>query len=260
MNGYMAGIEVAGDIRAAVIHKTGHVATETKEKVGDLIDATQDFAHNAINSVSPDSIQFGRLTIPFIRIRLMTQAAPQFAGIRSGLAAGVVGQPAYAWMTMHVPADAGFLAFDFTVTGQPNEDRIVCAINDQNVFNLPAKFAPDNVPSSTDLIDVSAFAGEDIELFFGLAGGTSTNCEAAIDGIRFVTMPTPKVGVVMSGPNLAVKWPAAASEWMLESTDSLTAPDWQPVPMTGVTVESGVATVEQLVSGPQKFFRLRRNP
>ena len=163
-------------------------------------------------------------------------------------------------MTVHVPPDAGFLAFDFTVTGQPGEDRVVCAINDQNVFNLPEKFAPDNVPSSTDLIDVSAFAGQDIELLFGLTGGTSTNCEAAIDGIRFVTMPTPKVGVVASGPNVAVKWPAAASGWVLESTDSLTAPNWQPVPMTGVVVDQGVATVEQAVSGPTTFFRLRRNP
>ena len=259
MDGYLTGITVAGEIGGTAIYKTGVVVTETKEKVGNMIDATQDYVANTTASLDPDSLQLGPVTIPFMRIRLMTQAAPQLAGKRTAPAAAI-GQPAYAWMTVHVPADAGFLAFDFTVTGQPAEDRIVCAINDQNVFNLPAKFAPDHVPSSTDLIDVSAFAGQDIELLFGLTGSTSINCEVAIDGIRFVTVPTPKVGVAASGANVAVKWPAAASGWVLEATDSLTTPNWQPVLMTGVTVDQGVATVEQPVAAPKKFFRLRRNP
>ena len=259
MDGYLTGITVAGEIGGTAIYKTGVVITETKEKVGNMIDATQDYVANTTVSLDPDSLQLGPVTIPFMRIRLLTQAAPQFAGKRN-MPAAAVGQPAYAWMTVHVPADAGFLAFDFTVTGQPAEDRIVCSINDTNIFNLPAKFAPDNVPSSTDLINVSAFAGQDIELLFGLTGGTSTNCEVAIDGVRFITVPTPKVGVVANGPNVAVKWPAAASRWVLESTDSLTTPSWQPVPMTGVVVDQGVVTVEQPFSEPIRFFRLRRNP
>jgi len=230
-------------------------------KVGNLVDATQDFAKNAINSVSPDSIQLGPVTIPFFRIRLQTQPVAQGAGLRTALAAAVApGQPAYAWLTIHVPADAGFLAFDFTVTGQPAEDRIVCAINDVNVFSLAGKFAPAGVPSSTDLIDVSAYAGQSIELFFGLAGGTSVNCEAAIDGIRFITMPNPKVGVVMNGPNIAVKWPAAASGWTLESSETLEPGIWQPVPTTAAQVDQGVATIEQPANVPKRFYRLRRNP
>jgi len=258
MAGYLASIETAGSIGGTVIFKSGQVITETREKAGRLIDATQDFLSNPTDHIVPDSVQLGPITIPFLRIRLTTQAAPAPAGAPSLLAANPAGQPAYAWMTVHVPANAGFLAFDFTVTGNPAEDCIVCAINDQNVFNLPAKFAPDGVPSSTDLIDVSAFAGQDIELFFGLTGATSIGCEAAIDGIRFITLPTPKVGITTAGANVAVKWPAAASGWVLESSDTLAPNSWQPVPMTGVTVESGVATVEQPVVGPKKFYRLRR--
>lgn len=151
--GYMTGIQVAGNIGGTTIYKRGLVITETKEKVGDLNDATHYYVSHTTVSLSPDSIQFGPVTFPFMRVRLLSQPAPQFAGKGGQLAAGL---PAYAWMTVHVPPDAGYLAFDFTVTGQPAEDRIVCAINDQNAFNLPAKFAPDNVPSSTDLIDVSA--------------------------------------------------------------------------------------------------------
>ncbi len=261
MEGYTTGITVAGEIGGTAIYKTGLVITETKEKVGNMIDATQDFAANTTVSLDPDSLQLGPVTIPFMRIRLMTQAAPQFAAKRSALAAAAAGQPAYAWMTVHVPANAGYLAFDFTVTGQPVEDRIVCAINDQNVFNLPAKFAPDNVPSSTDLIDVSAFAGQDIELFFGLAGGTSTNCEVAIDGVRFITVPQPKIGIVDAGPDVLLKWPAAAAGWILEESDSLAPANWQPVPMgAGVAVDSGVITFQQPKAGEQRFYRLKRTP
>ena len=176
------------------------------------------------------------------------------------LAAIPASQPAYAWLTVEVPANAGFLAFDFTVIGDPKSDRIVCAINEQNAFSFAAKFAGAGVPSSTDLIDVSAYAGHTIELMFGLTGSTSTDCEVAIDGIPFVTLPRPKLGVVANGPNVAMKWPAAASGWVLESTDSLTAPNWQPVPLTGLMVDQGVATVEQPFSEPVRFFRLRRNP
>ncbi len=255
---YKTGMKVAVGIETTVIHKTGAVFTETKEKLGDMIDATQDYVANTTVSLDPDRLQLGPVTIPFMRIRLFTQAAPPLAGKGGALAAG---QPAYAWMTVHVPADAGFLAFDFTVTGQPVEDRIVCAINDQNVFNLPAKFAPDGVPSSTDLIDVSAFAGQDIELLFGLTGGTSTNCEAAIDGVRFITVPQPRIGIVDAAPNLLLKWPAAATGWVLEATDSLAPANWQPVPMdAGMAVDSGVVTFQQPKAGGQKFYRLKRAP
>ena len=93
------------------------------------------------------------------------------------------------------------------------------------------------------------------------AGGTSTDCEAAIDGVRFITIPQPKIGIVEAAPNLLLKWPAAAAGWFLEATDSLAPPNWQPVPMdAGVTVDSGVVTFEQPTAGAQKFYRLRRSP
>ena len=109
------------------------------------------------------------------------------------------------------------------------------------------------------MIDVSAFAGQDIELLFGLAGGTSTNCEVAIDGVRFITVPQPKIGIVDAGPNILLKWPAAATGWILEETSSLAPANWRPVVMEpGVTVDSGVVTFQQAKASEQKFFRLRR--
>ena len=261
---YQATTQAAGSFVTTTISKTGHVVTETTEKVGNAIDATYNYAVNAIDQIQPDSALSGPVTTPFFRILLSTQAVPQTPSaqsVQTDAAPAAVGQPAYAWMTVHVPANAAFLAFDFTITGQPNADCIVCAINNQNVFNLPAQFAPDNVPSSTDQIDISSLAGQDIELFFGLSGGTSVNCQLAIDGIRFTTIPLPSIGLVDMGTNMGIKWPAAATGWILESSDSLTSGSWQTVSTpNGVAVASGVITLQQPKVSNRLFYRLRRSP
>ena len=267
LNGYEASILWAGDIGGTAIVKTGQVITVTTEKIGHWWDAAWDKAANIIDSINPDAVIHAPLTKGGYRILLQTQPPSLAASaIASGdtaaaAAAPTAGQAPYAWVTVNVPANAGLMAFDFTVTGDPVDDRIACAINGQSVFALAAKFAPEGEPMSTDMMDVSAFAGQTIEVFFGLAGGTSTNCEVAIDGLRFITVPTPKVAVGVAGGTASVKWPAAASNWTLESSDTLAPGSWQPVPVaTGLTLDSGVATLQESVRLPQKFYRLRRNP
>ena len=260
LRGYDAGIKWAGDIGGTVIYKTGQVVTATKEKVGIWWDATKDAGSNFLNSIDPSALITGPVAAPVISIVLSNQSvapAPSAIGVA---AAPPVNQPAYAWLTVNVPANAGMIAFDFTVTGDPVDDSIACAVNGQNIFTLPAKFAPDGSPVSTDMMDISAYAGLSVELFFGLVGGTSTNCQVAIDGIRFITIPQPKVGLAANGPNVLVKWPAAAVGWILETSTTLAPNSWQPVPLVGVTVASGVATIEQPVSGAKRFYRLRRSP
>ena len=262
MASYETGLQLVGEAGGTVIHKSQQVFTETKEKVGQLWDAALDRAANVLDSVGPDSQLVGPLSAAVPSMQLITQPAPApLFGARNLAGAGATNQPGYAWMTVNVPANAGLMAFDFTVTGEPADDCMACAVNGQNVFTLPARFAPDGSPVSTDMIDISAYAGQSVELFFGLVGGTSTSCAVAVDGIRFITIPQPKVGLAVSGSSVAVKWPAAAVGWVLESTDSLAQPNWLAVPVnTGVVVDSGVATLVQPVSEAIRFFRLRRNP
>ena len=256
MSGYESTIQFVGNVGANVIQKTGEVYSETSEKLGQLYDAARD----ATSSINPDAL-LPKLASVF-KFRLRKSSSPLV--LADGQKRPVTSQDSLspsAWITVVVPADAAVMAFDFTVTGDPQEDKIACAINDQNVFTLPAKFAPDGQPVSTDMIDVSAYAGQSIELFFGLAGGTSTNCEVAIDGLRFITVPPPKIALAAAGANVAIKWPAAASGWVLESSDALVPANWQTVSTaSGVTVDSGVATLEELMSGARKFYRLRRGP
>jgi hypothetical protein len=261
MSGYESGIEWAGGVGGTVIYKTGQVYSSVKEKIGHWWDASLDAAADVPNSIDPESQLAGEIVAPVFSITLQTQTAPQTAALGSaGRGTSVLaGQPAYAWVSLKVPANAALMAFDFTVTGDPKEDFVVCAVNGQNVFNLPAILAPDGSPVSTDMIDVSSYAGQTVDFLFGLAGGTSTDASVTVDGIRFITIPVPKVGITTHGPNIAVKWPAAAVGWTLEESDTLAPDSWQPVSLAGVTVAGGVATIEQAMAGPSKFYRLRRN-
>ena len=265
LSGYGMGIQFAGNVGGTIIYKTGNVISTTTEKIGTWWDAASDKAANVLNNLNPDVTITDPLAAAVFGIRLKTQGTLQFQSQASrsfasrSLNSSSAGQPAYAWVTVQVPPDAGMMAFDFTVTGEPADDKIVCAINEQNVFSLAAKFAPDGETVSTDLMDVSAYAGQTVELFFGLAGGTSTDCELAIDGVRFITIPQPKLIANLVGNQVRLSWPAAATGWVLESSDSLAQGSWQEVPITsGVTVDQGVASLDQPMAGPKKFYRLRR--
>jgi hypothetical protein len=158
-----------------------------------------------------------------------------------------------------VPKDAAMLAFDFTVTGEPVKDKITCAVNDKNVFALSAKFAPDGETVSTDLIDISRYAGQKVEFFFGLTGGTSTNCGLAIDGIRFVTIPKPQIAVTVIGDQVRLQWPAAATGWVPQRNQGGQPAIWIDVALTDtMTVENGIVTLDTPILWKNERFRLRR--
>lgn len=266
LNGYGASIQFARNAGGITIYKTGEVTSQSLEKIGLWWDAAQDKATDFANSITADRPIDVPLTAGVFGLLLHSTPANQANSAGRGrnstlAAAGAPGQPAAAWVTVNVPADAGMMAFDFTVTGDPLDDRLACAINDQNVFTLPAKFAPDGQTVSTDMMDVSAYAGQNVELFFGLVGGTSTNCQVAVDGIRFITIPPPQVAISSVAGKAIIQWPSAATGWVLETSDNLVSNSWQTVPTdNSVTVSDGVVTLEQPMTDRKRFYRLRRNP
>lgn len=266
LSGYGSSIQFLGNIGGNVIYKTGNVVSSSTEKIGLMWDAASDKAADVLNSVNPDNPNTDQLTEAVLRLQLSTFSnQPLNSQVSRGTNAngpvngGAVGQPAHAWLTVDVPDDAGMMAFDFTVTGEPGEDKIACAINDKNIFTLPAKFAPDGEPVSTDLIDVSKYAGQTVELFFGLTGGTSTNCTLAIDGIRFVIILVPPLAASVIGNQVRLQWPAAATGWIPQHNPGLAAENWQDVPVSeALAVEEGVVTLERPRLPTREFFRLRR--
>lgn len=269
LGGYKSIILWAGDKGGAVIYKTQQVGVAVKQKIGNFWDAVGDAASNALNSVSPDSQLTGSFIQPVFSMSFSNQAAPAPAAafamkdvtVQDAAPDAGTGAEASAWITVTVPEDAGMMAFDFKVTGEPVNDEVVCAINGHNLFALPAMFAPDGVTMSTDMMDISAYAGQEIEVFFGLAGGTSTDCVLEVDGLRFVTVPMPKLELADLGPNVRLDWPVAASGWMLETSETLEPGSWQAV--TGLDqaiAQDGVASLVQAKASTTRFYRLRRVP
>jgi hypothetical protein len=264
--GYNSGIQWAGDIGGNVIYTTGIVVAGTAQKVGFWWDAAQDQASDILNSLDPSSLLAGPLGASVFQIRL-TKRQPQLQlqgrQTLSLLEASSSPDPETvpaAWFSIKVPADAAFMAFDFRVTGEPAEDRLACAINDQNLFTLPAAFAPDNQTVSTDLLDVTGYAGQTVEIFFGLVGGTSTDCEVTIDGLRFITLPKPGIAMTAGESGLAVQWPAAATGWTLQYSEDLAPESWVDLSSeTNIVVKDGVAALPIPAPGDKGFYRLKKS-
>jgi hypothetical protein len=164
--------------------------------------------------------------------------------------------PPMAWLPIAFPAGATAMAFDFTVAGDPVDDVLVCGIGTNNLFTLEAKYIPTNAISASRLIDVSAWAGTTNELFFGLMGGTSTNCALQVDNIRFYSLQEPRLEIALSGGAVLLTWPATAGGYVVETSPSLTSPNWTVITDAPVLVAERYALTNSW-SDQTRFFRLR---
>lgn len=105
--------------------------------------------------------------------------------------------PAYAWVPITVPDDAHMISFEFLFSGVGDEDFLSFGIEDDAMFAIEGAYITPDALMSSGLIDVSAYAGQDVDLFFGLnsdgvAGGVMT-----IEGIEFYSVPEPAALTVM---------------------------------------------------------------
>ena len=99
--------------------------------------------------------------------------------------------PAYAWVPITVPNDAAMMSFEFLFNGVGDDDFLTVGIGDELLFAIEGQYITPDELMNSGLLDISAYAGQDVELFFGLnsdgvAGGTMT-----IEGIEFYAVPEP---------------------------------------------------------------------
>ena len=169
----------------------------------------------------------------------------------------VTNEPAYVWLPVAVPADATALAFDFTVTGDPKEDAIAFGINGTNQFSLQGKFLTAGETATSSPIDMAPYAGTTNEFFFGVVGGTSTNCTITVEGLRFYTFAAPALSITNAAGVTLLSWPTTAVGYSLETTPSLSPPVW-----TAVTNPPAILGSQYIVtnawSDQTRFFRLRQ--
>jgi len=167
--------------------------------------------------------------------------------------------PAYVWIPVTVPSNALTMSFNFMLQGNGNQDSIQVALNTNNLMTVETVLIQINVTMNSGMFDVSQYAGQQAELFFGIIGGTSTNAVLTVSDIAFyVTLP-PTLQIQLSGTNVVVTWPLAAAGFVLETTDKLTTTNsW-----TTVTNVPGIVNFQYMVtnqiSGTSRFYRLAMN-
>src|SRR5450759_4815040 len=129
--------------------------------------------------------------------------------------------PAYVWIPLTVPENALSMSFDFMLQGIGNADSFQVALNATNVLSLETSLIQTNVALNSGLIDVSQYAGQQVELFLGIVGGTSTNASLTVSNFQFYVALPPTLQAQVSGNSVFVSWPLSASDYVLETSNNL---------------------------------------
>ena len=260
-------VDSLGPLPDAVLQTTIDTMLVTGEVTIEIADTAQNQVSGFFNYVGGVAAQGGQAVVNFfdsavLRLRLRTTPPPPqnlialHGGPHAQGGGDAADSPPMAWLPIQFPSNATAMAFDFTVSGDPVDDVLVCGIGETNLFSLEAKYVPTNTISASRLIDVSAWAGTTNELFFGFMGGTSTNATLQIENIRFYSIATPRMEIARIGGTTLLSWPSTAGGYVVETTPSLTSPTWECV-SNAPAISADRYVLTNSWSEPSRFFRLR---
>lgn len=255
VRGAVGIVEVAGDVTAQVL--------DGAQAAGQWISSGFDYVGDVAAQSGQALVNLFDSAVLRLTLRTHPASSPSPMALRGGPVTaqgegdgGDSNSPPMAWLPVQIPSDAVAMAFDFTVSGDPVNDVLVCGIGTNNLFSLEAKYVPTNTISASRLIDVSAWAGKTNELFFGFMGGTSTNAALQIENIRFYSVATPPLEIARSGGTTLLSWPSSAGGYVIETTPSLTAPVWESVSNAPAILADRYVLTNSW-NEPSRFFRLR---
>jgi pimeloyl-ACP methyl ester carboxylesterase len=113
--------------------------------------------------------------------------------------------PSQAWIPIEIPANAQDLSFNFSMTGVDPADYLAAGINNTQLFAIEGAYIPDSTLESSGLLDVSAWAGQDVDLFVG-DSGIASNGTMDVQDIQFYEVPEPSIMVSLVSCMLFVFW------------------------------------------------------
>lgn len=174
----------------------------------------------------------------------------------------VTNTPPAVWMTLTLPAEVRGMSFDFALTGgDANDDYLAFGINGTNRFALETRFLEPGRTVCSGWIDLSEHAGQQVELFFGVLGGHSTNVAVTVDGLNFYRFAAARLELSRSGSDVVLRWPADEGDFTVETATRLVLdPDWSPSSLPVPPVDDGGSySVTNAVTDGTRFFRLRQN-
>ncbi|HUZ06437.1 MAG TPA: immunoglobulin domain-containing protein [Candidatus Paceibacterota bacterium] len=158
---------------------------------------------------------------PSISSQLKT---PGLSGPMPADSGGTATNSIYAWVPVSVPPDAVGLSFQFQLTGAGTNEYMTMGISNENYFALESKFVQDGAWTASSVMDVSQYAGQQVQLFFSLNGyGAAPSGQLSVQAIQFYTMSAPALSIAVQGTNAVLSWPVTALGWQLEMADTLEA-------------------------------------
>jgi len=92
---------------------------------------------------------------------------------------------AYAWVPVSIPSNAEFMSFEFSVQNIGDGDYISAGIGDELLVILEIEYVEEQGLSNSGLLDITQYAGQDVELFFGLNSVGAPNAKVIIEGVTF---------------------------------------------------------------------------
>jgi len=218
----------------------------------------------AVDYVGTDALVVGPIGAFGLQFKLRARAGNISNALKpGGQKAGAGGEPipnepAYMWGRLNVPVDATDMSFDFMLEGEGSSDLFAAAINGTNLFSLETGLIETNILMNSGPIDVRQWAGQEVELFFGIYGGASTNATVTVNALRFYSVLPPSLKAGIAGNNSVLTWPLWATNYVLEMTVNLsTTNTW-----ITVTNEPSIFNLQNSVtdgaSAENRFFRLRK--
>ena len=167
---------------------------------------------------------------------------------------------ACVWVPITISNNVAGMSFEFQFQNTLDGDYLVVGINDTNLFNFESSFVTNGAMVTSGIIDVSQWAGQQVELFMGLFGTGSTNGSVAIQGIHFYAAASPPLKMTCTNNVLLLSWPVAAYRFVLETATNLAPTNiWSTVTNLPVLVDDQI-TVTNALSGSSIFYRLRYAP
>jgi len=251
---YWMGDQVAdGAIWAAgKARSAGKVVVEVVDDLGDAAGAGLKWAADRVQGGGGAILDLSNRGL--LVVRLSTGPPPIGAQLHG--AGALTNTPAYLWLPVVVPAEAQWMSFQFRVEGEGRSDALVFGIDGTNRFTLPTRFIGRDTVERSGLINVSDLAGRKVELFFGVVGGSSTNCMLTVSGIEFRSFAVPELTIQRENAGLELSWPSSAPDWRLESSVTLDGEDWQVIGIQPALF-AGRLRVTLPTSDAMQFFRLR---
>ena len=168
------------------------------------------------------------------------------------------GTPAYAWLPVTMPSNVVSMTFDYIVTGYVNSDSFAVAMGGTNVLSVASNLIQTNVVLNSKPIDVSQYAGQQVELFLGIVGGTSTNASVTASNFQFYSFLPPTLQAQLARNNLLTSWPLSSSDYVLETSNTLTGTNsWATVTNVPAIVDFQNTVTNPITPG-SRFYRLKK--